>query len=81
MLVDRTVATTPALVAQAPSDRPLEKALTTWRGERIGPIFATYKPLTHKVSCLNMFGNDVPFRRRVVTKDKELLIDGFAEEC
>ena len=44
MLVDRTVATTPALVAQAPSDRPLEKALTTW-GE-IGPIFATFKPLT-----------------------------------
>ena len=46
MLVDRTVATPPALVAQAPSDRPLEKALTTWRGERKGPIFATYKPLT-----------------------------------
>ena len=45
MLVDRTVATSPALVAQASADRPLEKALTTCRGE-IGPMFATFKPLT-----------------------------------
>ena len=45
VLVDRAVLVPSALVSQVPSHRPLEKALATWRGE-IGPMFATFKPLT-----------------------------------